>query len=76
MTKKDQLFWLTKQLARRWQMSPRTLERWRYEGKGPAWVTIGGHVLYKLDAIRAVETSSPQPQRTRGAPRRSDKSQR
>ena len=34
------------QLARRWHMSPRTLEQWRWLGKGPKFLKIGARVLY------------------------------
>lgn len=42
-------------LARRWQISPRTLERWRWRGEGPAYVKIGGRVIYRLDDVEAYE---------------------
>jgi predicted site-specific integrase-resolvase len=42
-------------LARRWQISPRTLERWRWQGEGPVFVKIGGRVVYRLDDIVAYE---------------------
>jgi predicted site-specific integrase-resolvase len=44
-------------LADRWQISPRTLERWRWKGEGPAFVKIGGRVVYRLDDILAFETA-------------------
>ena len=37
-----------KELARRWGISHRTLERWRYTGQGPAFLKLGGRVLYRL----------------------------
>ena len=40
-------------LANRWQISPRTLERWRWKGEGPAFVKIGGRVVYRLEEIEA-----------------------
>lgn len=43
------------ELARHWQMSPRTLERWRCEGRGPRYVKIGGKVLYRLEDVLAFE---------------------
>ena len=43
-------------LARRWQMSPRTLERWRWTGEGPAYFKIGGRVVYRLDDIESFES--------------------
>jgi hypothetical protein len=43
------------QLARRWRMSPRTLERWRWLGQGPVFLKLGGKVVYRLDDIEAFE---------------------
>jgi hypothetical protein len=43
-------------LARRWRMSPRTLERWRWLRKGPAYVRIA-HVLYRLEDVKAYEAA-------------------
>jgi len=34
------------QLAARWHLSPRTLEQWRWLGKGPRFFKIGARVLY------------------------------
>lgn len=44
-------------LANRWNISPRTLERWRWTGEGPAYVKIGGRVVYRLEDIEAFEAS-------------------
>lgn len=44
------------QLARRWGLSPRTLERWRWIGTGPAFLKIGGRVAYRVEDIEAWET--------------------
>lgn len=46
------------ELARRWKLSPRTLERWRWLGQGPRHLKIGGRVVYKLDDIEAFEADS------------------
>lgn len=43
------------ELARRWRMSGRTLERWRAERYGPAWIRIGGRILYRLEDILTYE---------------------
>jgi len=43
------------ELAKRWQISPRTLERFRYEKKGPPYIKIGGRVVYRLTDIEAYE---------------------
>ena len=42
-------------LADRWHISPRTLERWRWTGEGPAFVKIGGRVVYRIDDVEAYE---------------------
>lgn len=46
-----------KQLARRWSLSHRTLERWRCLKQGPAWLKIGGRVLYRVEDIETYERS-------------------
>lgn len=42
-------------LADRWNISHRTLERWRWTGEGPCFVKLGGRVLYRLEDIEAFE---------------------
>lgn len=49
-----------KELARRWGISHRTLERWRYIGQGPAFLKLGGRVLYRLPDVEAFEQSQLQ----------------
>lgn len=44
-------------LARRWHLSPRTLERWRWEGIGPHYLKIGGRVVYALSEIQEYESA-------------------
>jgi predicted site-specific integrase-resolvase len=44
------------ELSRRWSISPRTLERWRWLGQGPQYLKIGGRVVYRLDDVEAYET--------------------
>ena len=44
-----------KELARRWGISHRTLERWRYSGQGPAFLKLGGRVLYRLADVEAFD---------------------
>ncbi len=48
---------VTAELSRRWRMSPRTLEQWRWKGIGPRYLKIGGRVLYCLDDIEAYEAA-------------------
>ena len=48
------------ELARRWTISHRTLERWRWAGEGPAYMKIGGRVVYRLEDIVAFERDQLQ----------------
>ena len=41
------------ELAARWSISARTLERWRWTGEGPAFLKIGGRVVYRLEDVLA-----------------------
>ena len=50
-------------------MSPRTLEQWRWLGKGPKFLKIGARVLYRDEDIEDYEaaqlcqnTSGPLPE--------------
>lgn len=42
-------------LAARWRISERTLERWRWLKTGPAYIKVGGRVVYALDDVEAYE---------------------
>jgi hypothetical protein len=42
-------------LANRWNISPRTLERWRWLKLGPPYLKLGGRVAYRLEDIEAYE---------------------
>ena len=44
-----------KLLARRWGLSHRTLERWRHDEHGPAYLKVGGRILYRIADIEAYE---------------------
>ena len=46
------------QLARRWSLSPRTLERWRFHRTGPNYLKVGGRVVYRLEDIEAFEAAA------------------
>jgi hypothetical protein len=46
-----------KLLARRWGISHRTLERWRHDARGPAYLKIGGRIVYPFDDIETYETA-------------------
>jgi hypothetical protein len=43
------------ELAMRWNISHRTLERWRWTGEGPRYLKIGGRVVYRLEDIERYE---------------------
>lgn len=43
------------ELAERWRISPRTLERWRWQKTGPAFTKLGGKVVYALSDVEAYE---------------------
>ncbi|MCE8538174.1 helix-turn-helix domain-containing protein [Ruegeria pomeroyi] len=45
------------ELAARLKISPRTLERWRWTGEGPAFLKIGGRVIYRLEDVEAFENA-------------------
>jgi predicted site-specific integrase-resolvase len=47
-----------KELARRWSISHRTLERWRWIGEGPHYLKLGGRVIYRLEDITAFEAAA------------------
>jgi hypothetical protein len=57
------------ELSRRWSISPRTLERWRWIGQGPQFLKIGGRVVYRVADVEGFEhanlrlSESPTPQR-------------
>ena len=44
-----------KELAARWKISHRTLERWRWVQEGPRYLKIGGRVVYRLSDVEVFE---------------------
>ncbi len=46
------------ELSRRWSLSPRTLERWRWLNQGPRYIKVGGRVIYRLEDIEAYESEN------------------
>ena len=44
-----------RQLAERWDISLRTLERWRCEGIGPLYLKLQGRVLYRVEDVDKYE---------------------
>jgi hypothetical protein len=43
------------ELAKRWSMSARTLERWRWLGQGPRFLKVGKRVVYPEAEVIAYE---------------------
>ncbi|SEL48000.1 helix-turn-helix transcriptional regulator [Jannaschia helgolandensis] len=43
------------ELAARWKISHRTLERWRWAQEGPRYLKIGGRVVYRVSDVEAFE---------------------
>lgn len=44
------------EVSRRWKMSERTLEAWRWHRKGPRFLRIGGRIRYRLEDIEQFES--------------------
>jgi predicted site-specific integrase-resolvase len=51
-------FWNEVEVARRWGLSHRTLQRWRSEGKGPLYLKLCGRVLYRAVDVLAWEDAN------------------
>jgi predicted DNA-binding transcriptional regulator AlpA len=43
------------ELANRWGISPKTLQRWRTEGRGPHYMKLSKRVTYPLDVVTEYE---------------------
>ena len=63
----EKICFTQKELARRWTISHRTLERWRWTGEGPAFMKIGGRIIYRLEDVLAHEQA--QLRQPAGCPR-------
>lgn len=61
------------ELAARLKISPRTLERWRWAGEGPAFLKIGGRVVYRLEDIEAYENGRRCESTTQGMQLRAER---
>lgn len=51
----NRIFLDEKELAKRWSISIKTLQRWRWKGEGPLFVKFVGRVRYALSDIEAFE---------------------
>ena len=43
------------ELSDRLGLSVRTLQRWRWQGKGPAFLKLGGRVVYRIADVEVWE---------------------
>ncbi|WP_131111613.1 helix-turn-helix transcriptional regulator [Sulfuricystis thermophila] len=46
------------ELAQRWGLSPKTLQRWRSEGRGPRYLKLSKRVSYPLESVIEFERSA------------------
>ena len=49
------------ELAARWRVSTKTLERWRNDGGGPAYLKLQGRILYRMSEVESFEARQTQP---------------
>jgi predicted site-specific integrase-resolvase len=54
-------FLCQKQLAQRWGISHRTIENWRYRGRGLPFLRLGGKIYYSVEDIEAYESRRNRP---------------
>lgn len=45
------------ELAERWRLSVRTLQRWRRAGLGPVFLLLGRRVAYRLSDVEGFEAA-------------------
>jgi hypothetical protein len=43
------------ELAHRWRVTPRSLERWRAQGRDPVWIRVGVGIRYPISGVLAHE---------------------
>ena len=46
------------ELAQRWGVSPKTLQRWRSEGRGPHYLKLSKRVTYPIEIVTEYERSA------------------
>lgn len=49
-----------KKLAERWDVQPKTLQKFRYSGKGPSFYRIGGSIRYAMSDILSFEETNKE----------------
>ena len=57
-------------LSRRWRVSTRTLERWRWLRQGPDYLKLGGRVAYRIEDVEAFEAAGLHVTSKRGPARK------
>lgn len=57
---KQRGFLTTRELAQRVGRSPRTVEKWRPRGIGPAYIVISGQARYLIEDVQEWERSKQQ----------------
>ena len=58
-----------RQLAARWCVSARTLERWRWVGQGPKFLKLGGRIAYRVQDVEEYEAGRLRASTSEGAVR-------
>lgn len=51
---------LEHELAQRWRLSVRTLQRWRRAGTGPVFLRLGRRIAYRLSDVERFEAAHLQ----------------
>ena len=46
------------ELADRWRISLRTMQRWRREGRAPVFLRLGRRIVYRADDIERFEKAA------------------
>lgn len=54
----SQILLTQSELSKHWGISPRTLERWRWQREGFEFVKIGGAVRYRLGDVEDYEAKN------------------
>lgn len=54
----EKVIWSENELAQHWGVSPKTLQRWRSEGRGPRYLKLSKRVVYPLAEIRTFESNA------------------
>lgn len=52
----EKKFLTVKELAARWGKHKSTLDHWRLQGRGPAFIKLGNQVRYDLEEIKRLES--------------------